>query len=134
MIAEYRRILKNPTPERKKKCIFFDALHKIYQAKDTNGVKAALNNYEEDYNLDPIEFNAQDETHDGSGDVGDADNSGTDNEDRSEIFAYAMSPSQALNGMMNDNQNGIDDYSDDAPMHIVTEGKSRIENILKLIS
>lgn len=47
MIAEYRRILKNPTPERKKKCIFFDALHKIYQAKDTNAVKAALNNYEE---------------------------------------------------------------------------------------
>ncbi|KAI1290242.1 Zinc finger and SCAN domain-containing protein 29 [Halotydeus destructor] len=122
MIAEYRRILKNPTPERKKKCIFFDALHKIYQAKDTNGVKAALNNYEEDYNLEPLEFNSQDENENG-GDGGDADNSGTDNEDRSEIFAYAMSPSQALGQtmQMNGHHHGMDDDSTDGQMHIVTD-------------
>lgn len=126
MIAEYRRILKNPTPERKKKCIFFDALHKIYQAKDTNGVKAALNNYEEDYNLDPIEFNSQDDNHDGSGDVGDTENSGHDYEDKSEVFAYAMSPSQALGNGMNGAHNGVDDDSGDGPMHIVTDGESNL--------
>jgi len=106
MIAEYRRILKNPTPERKKKCIFFDALHKIYQAKDTNGVKAALNNYEEDYNLDPIEFGNADEMNDtAGGDTGDGENSGTDNE---EVFAYSMSPSQTLNGGVMNGGNNID--------------------------
>ncbi|RWS31054.1 hypothetical protein B4U80_06390 [Leptotrombidium deliense] len=136
MIAEYRRILKNPTPERKKKCIFFDALHKIYQAKDTNGVKAALNNYEEDYNLEPIEFSNIDDNNDGMGmDNGDADNSGTDNEDKSEVFAYAMSPSQTLNGGAMNGSNNIDngklsfsfftvngdfiaDDSVDGPLHI----------------
>lgn len=104
MIAEYRRILKNPTPERKKKCIFFDALHRIYQAKDANGVRAALNYSDDDYNqysnggnfYNDMDFAVNDETNDaGIGDGGDADNSGTDNE---EIFAYQMSPSQTLNG------------------------------------
>lgn len=147
MIAEYRRILKNPTPERKKKCIFFDALHKIYQAKDTNAVKAALNNYEEvcvaphnydlqlellmsvlfilkDYNLDPIEFSAQDENemNGANGDGLDGDNSGTDNEDRSEVFAYAMSPSQTIpNG---NNHNHLDEDSADGQMnHIGADGE-----------
>lgn len=108
MIAEYRRILKNPTPERKKKCIFFDALHKIYQAKDTNGVKAALNNYEEDYNLEPIDFANSDDNNDATGD----DGSGNENEDQSEVFAYAMSPSQALsNGLsMNGGHSPDDEY------------------------
>lgn len=46
MIAEYRRILKDPSPERMKKCIFFDALHKIYQAKHMDDVKSALDDYE----------------------------------------------------------------------------------------
>lgn len=106
MIAEYRRILKNPTPERKKKCIFFDALHKIYQAKDTNAVKAALNNYEEDYNLDPIDF-----TNDPDNDMNDTDNgfdgdgSGGD-EDRSEFFSYAMSPSHVTMPSMMNGTNG----------------------------
>ncbi|XP_053212941.1 uncharacterized protein LOC128396392 isoform X2 [Panonychus citri] len=96
MIAEYRRILKNPTPERKKKCVFFDALDKIYQAKDTEDVKAALNDYEEEYHFDPSDSNMADETNDsGMGANGDGENSGTDNE---EVFSYAMSPSQTLNG------------------------------------
>lgn len=105
MIAEYRRILKNPTPERKKKCIFFDALHKIYQAKDSNAIKMALNNYEEEYNFEPIEFNA-DDNMDGTGENNDGDNSGTDNEDKSEIFAYTLSPSATLNNT-NATTNGV---------------------------
>lgn len=100
MIAEYRRILKDPTPEKKKKCIFFDALHKIYQAKDTKGVRAALNDYEEEYNLDPIDFSQVDDNQDGEGDISDEVPNGIENEEKSEIFSYAMSPSQALpNGM-----------------------------------
>jgi hypothetical protein len=102
MIAEYRRILKNPTAERKKKCIFFDALHKIYQAKDASGVRAALSNYEEELNLEPLEFAPLDEQSGyESKDLNDAEmmdaGSGSDAEERSEIFSYAMSPSQ-LNG------------------------------------
>ena len=117
MIAEYRRILKNPTPERKKKCIFFDALHKIYQAKDTNAVKAALNNYEEDYNLDPIDF-----TNDPENDMNDTDNGfdGDGSDDHSEFFSYAMSPSHVtmpshMNGTNGDHRNnngGLDDLDD----------------------
>lgn len=102
MIAEYRRILKNPTPERKKKCVFFDALDKIYQAKDTEDVKAALNNYEEEYHFDAADSNMADETNDsGMGANGDGENSGTDNE---EVFSYAMSPSQTLNGQAEGDQ------------------------------
>ena len=112
MIAEYRRILKNPTPERKKKCIFFDALHKIYQAKDSNAIKMALNNYEEEYNFDPIEFNNTDDNMDGTNDNDGADNSGTDNEDKSEIFAYSLSPSATLNNnVVNTNGNTMDMHS-----------------------
>lgn len=104
MIAEYRRILKNPTPERKKKCIFFDALHKIYQAKDANGVRQALNNYEEEYNLEPLEFSNMDDQND-TNNYNDHDNSDSGNEDKSEIFSYAMSPSH-FNGVSM-NMNGI---------------------------
>lgn len=114
MIAEYRRILKNPSPERKKKCIFFDALHKIYQAKDTNGVKAALNNYEEDYNLDAIDFSLTDENHDHN--VTDAeDGSGNETEEK-EIFAYDMSPSTTLanghNGNCTNGNSNLDGTND----------------------
>ena len=105
MIAEYRRILKNPTPERKKKCIFFDALHKIYQAKDSNAIKMALNNYEEEYNFEPLDFNSAEDNMDGTNDNDIADNSGTDNEDKSEIFAYSLSPSATLNNNANTNGN-----------------------------
>lgn len=106
MIAEYRRILKNPTPERKKKCIFFDALHKIYQAKDAQGVRQALNNYEEEYNLEPIEFGNMDDQNDNSHyNDNEHDNSDSGNEDKSEIFSYALSPSH-FNGV-NMNMNGI---------------------------
>lgn len=124
MIAEYRRILKNPSPERKKKCIFFDALHKIYQAKDTNGVKAALNNYEEDYNLD-MDFSVSDENQDQNGGTGDdsaaEDGNGSGNEtyeEKSEVFAYAMSPSAALgNGMTNGHlEHEVDDSTDQHDM------------------
>ena len=90
MIAEYRRILKNPTPERKKKCIFFDALHKIYQAKDANGVKAALN-YDDDYNLEPLDLGPDDGTDEND----DGNGSGEDGDD---LF-YAMSPNQISNGV-----------------------------------
>lgn len=105
MIAEYRRILKNPTPERKKKCIFFDALHKIYQAKDTNAVKAALNNYEEEYNLDPIDFTSDDNDMNNDTNDNGFDGDGSD-EDRSEFFSYAMSPSHVAMASMNGIGNG----------------------------
>lgn len=53
MIAEYRRILKDNNPEREKKCIFFAALHKIYQARHMEDVKSALDDYEPDYPYSP---------------------------------------------------------------------------------
>lgn len=54
MIAEYRRILKDQDPERKKKCIFFEALHKIYQAKHFDDVSKALDDYEPDHPYSPF--------------------------------------------------------------------------------
>jgi len=129
MIAEYRRILKNPTPERKKKCIFFDALHKIYQAKDSNAIKLALNNYEEEYNFEPLDFNNTDGDMDGGngGENNDGENSGSDNEDKSEIFAYALSPSATLNNTGNlTNGGNLDihsnnDDSTDGPLNMQHE-------------
>ena len=125
MIAEYRRILKNPTPERKKKCIFFDALHKIYQAKDSNGVRAALNNYEEDYNLEPIDFasGGNGDENDSNGAEGmmmhmtDANGSMEDmgsDEREEEVFSYAMSPSQTLNGHLNGTHDEDEGEADDS--------------------
>lgn len=97
MIAEYRRILKNPTPERKKKCIFFDSLHRIYQAKDLHGVRAALN-YDDDFSNygDSNELHiAEDGQENGlsfeNGDINESDN------ENEEVFAYHISPSQTLN-------------------------------------
>lgn len=54
MIAEYRRILKDPSPERVKKCIFFEALDKIYQAKHMDDVKSALDDYEPEHPYSPF--------------------------------------------------------------------------------
>ena len=109
MIAEYRRILKNPSAERKKKCIFFDALHKIYKAKGSNTFESAImsyGDYNEQYNFDPIDFTNNDDNGEFNGD----DNS--DNDERSEIFAYTMSPTglnnNTTNGNLNDpNFNGL---------------------------
>lgn len=103
MIAEYRRILKNPTPERIKKCVFFQALHKIYQAKDTNGLENVMMNYgdySEQYNFDPIDFSNAEE----NGDCNGEDNS--DEEDRSEMFAYSMSPNSFTGNLNDHNSNG----------------------------
>lgn len=55
MIAEYRRILKelHVNPERAKKCVFFEPLHKIYQAKHMEDIKNALDDYEPDNPYSP---------------------------------------------------------------------------------
>lgn len=90
MIAEYRRILKDPAQERRKKCTFFEALHKIHQAKDANGVRAALDNYEEDQHADLIEFNNFDENQENY--MANLNSETSDLEDK-EIFSYQMSPS-----------------------------------------
>lgn len=67
MIAEYRRILKDQNPERAKKCVFFEPLHKIYQAKHMDDIKSALDDYEPDNPYSP-----------GSGDDSVSDNEATD--------------------------------------------------------
>lgn len=53
MIAEYRRILKDPSPERMRKCIFFDPLDRIYSAKNLGEIKAILDNYEPEFPCSP---------------------------------------------------------------------------------
>ncbi|OTF81918.1 hypothetical protein BLA29_011167 [Euroglyphus maynei] len=110
MIAEYRRIMKNPTPERRKKCIFFDALHRIYQAKDTNSLENVLMSMGytmgsssgsicsigDQYNFDPLDFSNIVDTNidqaDGSnGD--DHNNSGSDTDERNnEMLVFPLSP------------------------------------------
>lgn len=67
MIAEYRRILKDQNPERAKKCVFFEPLHKIYQAKHMDDIKSALDDYEPDNPYSPA-----------SGDDSVSDNEATD--------------------------------------------------------
>lgn len=92
MIAEYRRIMKNPTPERRKKCIFFDALHRIYQAKNANGLEnSSFSDFGDQYQLDPMDFSNAEENGDN-----DDENENSD-EDRNELFAYSMSPT-SFNG------------------------------------
>lgn len=53
MIAEYRRILKDPNPERMKKCIFYEPLDKIYHAKSLDEIKAILDEYEPEFPCSP---------------------------------------------------------------------------------
>ena len=108
MIAEYRRIMKQPTEEKKKKCCFFNHLHRIYQAKDASGVRAALDNYEEEFRFDSNEFSSYDENEENL-----IDNSTTSDLDEAEVFSYSMSPShcnglagQSTNGYLNEMLNG----------------------------
>lgn len=53
MIAEYRRILKDPNPERMKKCIFYEPLHRIYHARSMDEIKIILDEYEPEYPCSP---------------------------------------------------------------------------------
>lgn len=86
MIAEYRRIMKNPTQERRKKCIFFDALHKYY-AKYNN--PDLISYGDEHFNYDPLDFSAENNIN------GDDK---SDTEDRPEMF---LPPSpNALNDIL----------------------------------
>lgn len=71
MIAEYRRILKDPNSERQKKCVFFEPLHKIYQAKHMDDVKSALDDYEAEGSFSPNSAPAQEKEHDQSTNVPD---------------------------------------------------------------
>lgn len=59
MIAEYRRILKDPNPERMKKCIFFETLDKIYNAKHLSDVKSAIDDYEPSNPYSPSSTNSK---------------------------------------------------------------------------
>lgn len=77
MIAEYRRILKDPNPERMKKCIFFEALHKIYQAKHMDDVKSALDDYEPECPYSPASNTISSE----KGDESISDSEATDGND-----------------------------------------------------
>lgn len=71
MIAEYRRILKDPNPERQKKCVFFEPLHRIYHASTMDEIKTILDEYEPDAPLSPSS-NVLSEKGDGSISDGDA--------------------------------------------------------------
>ncbi|UXI18007.1 hypothetical protein NH340_JMT03950 [Sarcoptes scabiei] len=109
MIAEYRRIIKNPTPERRKKCIFFDALHRIYQSKDSNNFDGLILSYNGDdsFNFDPIEFNNDDvnnETNNGNED---------DYSDQEELFAFPLSPNGIINSEFDNQANPFDDTNND---------------------
>ena len=119
MIAEYRRIMKNPTPERRKKCIFFDAIHRIYQAKDTNSLENVILTMgymmdnqsgnicsitNDQYNFDPLDFSniggnggGGDSIDQADGSNGDGDdqnnNSGSDSDERNnELLVFPLSP------------------------------------------
>lgn len=78
MIAEYRRILKDPNPERMKKCIFFEALDKIYHAKGMDDVKSALDDYEPEYPYSPASDKADDLNSDSEATEGNATISASD--------------------------------------------------------
>lgn len=55
MIAEYRRILRDDqNSERRQKCVFFEPLHKIYQAKHMEDVRSALDDYEPEGSYSPL--------------------------------------------------------------------------------
>lgn len=133
MIAEYRRIMKNPTPERRKKCIFFDALHRIYQAKDTNSLEnvimtmgymmdnssGSICSISDQYNFDPLDFSnigpdVSIDQVDGSNGDGDHNNnnnnSGSDTDERNnEMLIFPLSP----NAYTATNNINADDDDDD---------------------
>lgn len=111
MIAEYRRILKDPNhQERAKKCVFFEALHRIYQAKHMDDIKSALDDYEPDISFSPASNTISSE----KGDESISDSEATDcNETINNTAANAISsnsnslPSSSLatsnNNTNNDN-------------------------------
>jgi hypothetical protein len=93
MIAEYRRIIKDPTPEKKKKCIFFEAMHKIYKAQHWSEVKSLI---DDDNPLSPDSNSKSCEALDESIQDGEAlDGSHLDNS--------SMDASNASNSVSNNN-------------------------------
>lgn len=119
MIAEYRRIMKNPTPERRKKCIFFDALHRIYQAKNANGLEnSSFSDFGDQYQLDPMDFSNAEENGDNDDEIENSD------EDRNELFAYSMSPT-SFNG--NNSIDSADDHSEEMALPSLPPKRSRLD-------
>lgn len=151
MIAEYRRIMKNPTPERRKKCIFFDALHRIYQAKDTNSLEnvimtmgymmdnssGSICSISDQYNFDPLDFSnigpdVSIDQVDGSNGDGDHNNnnnnSGSDTDERNnEILIFPLSPNAytATNNINADDDD--DDFNYDESTFAPQSKRSRSE-------
>lgn len=105
MIAEYRRILKDPTPERMKKCIFFEALHKIYQAKHMDDVKSALDDYEPEYPYSPASNTISSEKGDESVSDGEATD-GNETINNTTINTIGNNNITANNVSLNDTNNG----------------------------
>lgn len=99
MIAEYRRILKDPNVERIKKCIFFEALHRIYQAKHMDDVKSALDDYEPEYPYSPVSNAAI------SSEKGDESVSDSEATDSNETLNNSTAANTSLNVASSNNNN-----------------------------
>ncbi|KAI2809284.1 hypothetical protein BLOT_000431 [Blomia tropicalis] len=132
MVAEYKRILRNPTYERRKKCIFFNDLHNIFRAKNSNPFGNVPNNYDnEQYNFDPIVFPNKEDVNELNGD----DNS-DDCDEPYDSFAYTLSPSELTQSencfdLTNNEGSLSDQYEDVSPLpkrRRIDEIKYAIEN------
>lgn len=113
MIAEYRRILKDPNrEERAKRCMFFEALHKIYQARHMDDIKSALDDYEPDISFSPASNTISSE----KGDESISDSEATDcNETINNTAANAsssISNSASSTSHNSNNNNNNDNYGD----------------------
>lgn len=104
MIAEYRRILKDPNPEKMKKCVFFNAMHNIYQAQHWSDVKSIVDDYEPDQTFSPASNSKLSEMNDDS--VSDGETMGpTDGQN------HDSSSMEAINTGTNLNNNNTNDSS-----------------------
>jgi hypothetical protein len=113
MIAEYRRILKDPNPERMKKCIFFDAMHKIYQAQHWTEVKSLIEDYDPEAPFSPASNSKLSEMADES--ISDSEAMDGQLHDNSSIDA-----SNASNSVSNNNNNSNAATSKSAPSNDTT--------------
>lgn len=91
MIAEYRRIKRNPTEEKIKKCTFFYSLQEVIEPNLAGGIRSSINTNEDDYR---IEFNNNDENDENfSNNELVMDSREPSELDDKEVFSYSMSPS-----------------------------------------
>lgn len=124
MIAEYRRIKKDNNPERRKKCVFFDTLDRIYAAQGMNDLQSAMDDFEPELESKKVELEMWSDSEGGRSPDCNESTSTTTNNKSSTNAASTKDSSATSNSTVNannaNNNNDINNGDSNASSDILT--------------